>query len=230
MDAVQPQHLAVALLLGPVAGPERRGVVAAGLGHAGAALDGADILVLHIDLDRIQPLRIVGAHGADDDDVLAVVGAVYAQGGVQADHKGTDIQGGVLLVGDPIPLQLDQLRDASQGQLLGDLGQRDPLGGVVHPADVVHGPEQLDGAVVSAVGLQALKDLLGIVKHLGRGVDLEGGIGDDAGIVPALAGVIVHDEHMIGHALAEHQSGGLGLLLQSLSAGDLDLLHNGTAS
>ena len=101
---------------------------------------------------------------------------------------------------------------------------------VVHPADTVHGAEQLDGAVIGAVGLQALKDLLGVVEHLGRRIDLEGSIGDDAGVVPALAGVIVHDEHMIGHALAEHQSGGLGLLLQSLSAGDLDLLHNGTAS
>ena len=203
-----------------------------GMAHGDARCHdcGADVLVLHVDLDGIQPLGIVGAHGTDDDDVLAVVGAVYTQSGVQADHKGTDVQGGILLVGDPVPLQLDQLRDAGQGQILGDLGQGDTLSRVVHPADIVHGAEQLDGAVIGAVGLQALKDLLGVVEHLGRRIDLEGSIGDDAGVVPALAGVIVHDEHMIGHALAEHQSGGLGLLLQSLSAGDLDLLHNGTAS
>ena len=230
MDAVQPQHLAVTLGLGPVAGPQGGGVVAAGLGGAGAALDGADVLVLHIDLHRVQPLGVVGAHGADDDDVLAVVGAVHAQSGVQAHHKGTDVQGGVLLMGHPVLLHLDQLGDAGQGQVLGDLGQSHTLGGRVHPAHVVQGAEQLDGAVLGAVGLQTLKDLLGIVEHLGRRVDLQGGVGDDPGIVPALTGVIVHDEHMVGHALAEHQGGGVRLLFQRLRAGNFDLLHVGTAS
>ena len=227
VDAVQPQNLAVPLGLGPVAGPQGCGVVSASLGHTGTALDGADVLVLHIDLDGIQPLGIVGAHGADNDNVLAVVRAVYTQSSVQSDHKGPDIQGGVLLVGDPVSLQLDQLRDAGQSQLLRDLGQGDTLGRVIHPADVVHGAEQLDGTIVGAVSLQALKDLLGVVEHLGRRVNLEGSIGDNAGVMPSLAGVIVHDEHMIGHALAKHQSRGLGLLLQSLGAGDLDLLHLG---
>ena len=64
-----------------------------------------------------------------------------------------------------------------------------------------------------------------IVQHLGGGVDLQGAIGDDAGIVPALALVIVHDEHMVGHVLAKDQSGGVRLFLQFGGAGDFDLFH-----
>ena len=63
------------------------------------------------------------------------------------------------------------------------------------------------------------------MQHLGGGVDLQGAIGDDAGIVPALALVIVHDEHMVGHVLAKDQSGGVRLFLQFGGAGDFDLFH-----
>lgn len=111
------------------------------------------------------------------------------------------------------------------GQLGGDLGQAHTLGGVVHALDVAVGAEQLDRAVGGAIGLQTLEDLLGIVQHLGGGVNLQGAIGDDAGIVPALALVIVHDEHMVGHVLAKDQSGGVRLFLQFGGAGDFDLFH-----
>ena len=172
----------------------------------------------------------VGPHGADHHDVLHVVGGVDAQSGVQADHEGPNIQGGILLPGHPVLLHLNQLGDANQSQVLRHLGQGHTLGGRVHPADVVHGAEELDGAVLGPVGLQALEDLLGVVEHLGRRVDLQGGVGDDPGIVPALTGVVVRDEHMVGHALAPNQGGGVGLLLQGLRAGDFNLLHVGTAS
>ena len=227
MDAVQPQDLGVTLLLGAVARPQGGGVVAAGLGHAGAAPNGADVLVLDIDLGGGQSLGVVGAHRADDDDILAVVGGVDAQGGVQTNDKGTDIQGGVLLIGDPLLIQLDQLSDTGQGQVFRHLGQGNALAGQVQPTHVVHGAEQLDGAVCGAVGFQTLEDLLGVMEDLGGWVDLEGGIGDDAGVMPALTLVIVHHKHVVGHILAEDQLGGVRLLLPLLGAGDLDLLHLG---
>ena len=144
------------------------------------------------------------------------------QSGVNADDEGADIQGGALLAGDPVLLQLDQLGDAGQGQVLRDLGQGHPPGGGVHPADIVHGPEELHGAVGGAVGLQTLKNLLGVVEHLGGGVDLQRCVGDDAGVLPALACVIVCNEHMVGKALAEDQSGGIRFFLQGRCAGDFD--------
>ena len=222
MDAVQPQHLAVAGLLGQVAGPEGGGVIAARLGHAHAPLDGADVVFLHINLHRVEPLGVVGPHGAHHHDVLHMVGGVDAQGGVQPDHKGADIQGGVLLIGHPVLLHLHQLGDAGQGDLLGDLGQADSSGGVVHPGDVVPGPEQLNGAVGGAVGLQPLKNLLAVVEHFGGGVDLQGAVGDDTGVMPALASIVVHNEHMVGHGFAENQGGGVRLLLQGGGTGDFN--------
>ena len=99
--------------------------------------------------------------------------------------------------------------------------------GQVQPTHVVHGAEQLDGAVCGAVGFQTLEDLLGVMEDLGGWVDLEGGIGDDAGVMPALTLVIVHHKHVVGHILAEDQLGGVRLLLPLLGAGDLDLLHLG---
>ena len=154
-----------------------------------------------------------------------MVGAVDPQGGIRTDHEGPDIQGGALFVGDPVPLQFDQLRDAGQGQFLRNLRKAQTLGGLVHPGNVVQGPEQLDSAVGGAVSLQALEDLLRIVQDLGGGVNLQGAVRNDAGIVPALALVIVHNKHMVRHALAEHQGGGSGLFLQHRGAGNFDIYH-----
>ena len=158
-----------------------------------------------------------------------MLGGVHAQSGVQADHKGTDVEGGVLLRGNPVLLHLHQLHDAGHSQLLGNLGQAQTLGGLVHPVDVVLDAEQLDGAVGGAVGFQTLEDLLGVVEHLGSGVDLQGAVGNDAGIVPALALVIIHQEHMVGHIFSEHQLGGVGLLLQSSRTGDFDVFHGNSS-
>ena len=92
----------------------------------------------------------------------------------------------------------------------GDLGQAHALGGVVHALDIAVGPEELDGAVGGAIGLQPLENLLGIVQHFGRRIDLQRAIGDNPGVVPAPSGVIVHKEHMVRHALTKHQGGGIG--------------------
>ena len=86
--------------------------------------------------------------------------------------------------------------------------------------------EQLDFVLRGAVGLHALKALLGVVKHHGGGVQGQGAVGHDAGVVPALALVIVHDEHMVGEDFAEAQLalvGGLGL--RGGGFGDLDIQH-----
>ena len=51
---------------------------------------------------------------------------------------------------------------------------------------------------------------------------LKRAVGDNAGVVPALTGVIVHDNHVVGHGLAEHQSGGVRLLFQNSGTGDFN--------
>ena len=57
------------------------------------------------------------------------------------------------------------------------------------------------------------------------GVQDEGGIGNDPGIVPALTAGIVHQEHVIGEDLAEAQLVLIGLFLEGRTFSDLDIQH-----
>ena len=68
---------------------------------------------------------------------------------------------------------------------------------------------------------------LRIVEHDGSRVQLKGAIGDDAGVMPALALRIIHHEHMVGELFAKAQLAlVLRLLLGRSGAGDLDIQHD----
>ena len=155
------------------------------------------------------------------------MGGVDSQTGIGGDHKGADIEGSARLVGHPVGVHLHQSLDRLYEQLLGDRRNAQAVTGVGHTPGVVGGPEELYAAVGSPIGLQPFKDLLGIVEHHGGGVQHKGAIGNDAGVVPALSGVIVEQEHVIGKNLAKPQSFGVGLFLELGGALDFDLLHGG---
>ena len=75
--------------------------------------------------------------------------------------------------------------------------------------------------------MSAVKDLLCVVEHHGSGVQFKGAVGDDAGIVPALALGVIHDEHMVGELFAEAELRLIGgLCLGRSRAGDLDIQHS----
>ena len=57
--------------------------------------------------------------------------------------------------------------------------------------------EKLDYAVSGPVGLEALKYLLCVVQDVRAGHQLNGTVGDDTRVVPALALVVIHQEHMV---------------------------------
>ena len=226
LHAVQPQHLGEALLLGHLAGLDGGGVVAAALGEAGQAGRGADVLVLHVDADGIDALGIVGAGGSADDAERVVPAGVDAHAHIGGEYKGTDIQGGAVRMGHPVLVHFHQGLHGLDEVLHRDLGNAHPVGGVLHPLAVTVGAEQLDGVVRGPVGLQALKDLLRVVENHAGGIQGEGLIGDDAGVMPALVRRIVHDEHVVGENLAEAQLAlvrGLGLGAGGL--GDLNIQH-----
>ena len=151
---------------------------------------------------------------------------VDAQLGHGGDGEGTDVQRGALRVGDPVLLHFHNGLHGLNEVLHGDLGDAQAVLGVVHAAGVAVRAEQLDLTLSGAIGLHTLEALLSIVEHHGGGIQGDGGIGDDPGIMPALALVIVHDEHVIGENFAEPQLalvGGLGLGRRGL--GDLDIQH-----
>ena len=129
-------------------------------------------------------------------------------------------------MGDPILLHFHQGLDGLDEVLHGQRGNAQPLGGVLIPLGVAVRAEQLDLAVGGTIGLHALKDLLCIVQHHAGRVHLERRIGDNAGVVPALTGVIVHYEHVVGKDLTKAQLalvGGLGLRGGRLC--DFDIQH-----
>ena len=75
--------------------------------------------------------------------------------------------------------------------------------GVVHALEVLLRAEQANPALSVPVGLHALKDFLSIVQHHAGRINLEGSIGDNPSVMPAVLGIIVHQEHMVSHNDAE---------------------------
>ena len=97
-----------------------------------------------------------------------------------------------------------------------DGGHAETVRGIVETVRVAVGAEQLDLAVRGAVGLHALKNFLCVVEHGGSRVHLPRAIGDDAGVMPALARGIVHQEHVVAELLGRF--------------GDFNVQHNFTLS
>ena len=231
LHAVQPQHLGKALLLSQLAGLDGGSVVAAALGEAGQAGGGTDILVFHVDLHGVDALGVVGAGGSADDTEDILMAGMDAQTHIRSEDEGTDIQGGAVGVGDPVLLHFHQSLHGLDKILLGNGRNAQTVGRVLQTLGVAIGPEELDGVVHRAIGLHALEDLLGVVQDHAGGIHLEGLIGDDAGIVPALALGVVHQEHMIREVLAKAQLalvGGFGL--GGCGSGDLNIQHYNTRS
>ena len=198
------------------------GVVAAGLGKAHAAADGADILVLDPDAHRLQATLIVSAGGREDDHEQECLRHIHAQERLGGDDEGADIEGGARLGGDPVLVHGDDGLHGLHEVLHGDLGDAQTVVGVVGPLGVHVGAEEIVGAVGGLVSLQAFKHLLAIVEHHAGGGQSQVVERLDAGVVPALPSGIVHQEHVVREDLAEAQlAGGLGL--GGCGLGDLDV-------
>ena len=117
-------------------------------------------------------------------------------------------------MGHPILLDLQQFLQARKGHVLVDGLHGQALGALAHAGEVVHGPKEADVAVGVAIGLHALEQGLAIVQRQVGGIQLQGRIGLDGGVVPALGAGIFHGEHMVRKGAAEDQLAlvlGLGL-------------------
>ncbi|MPM74518.1 hypothetical protein SDC9_121506 [bioreactor metagenome] len=149
-----------------------------------------------------------------------------AELGHGGDGKGTDVQRRALGMGNPVLLDLHQCADGLHKVLLGNARHAQALLRVVHAAGVAVRAKELNFTLGGAIGLQALKALLRIVEHHGGGLQGEGGIGHNAGIVPALALGVVHNKHVVGKGLSEAQ---LRLVRRLCLGGsrlrDLDVQH-----
>jgi len=150
-----------------------------------------------------------------------------AQAHIVCKHEGADVQGSAVCMGHPVTFHIHQRLNGLDVILDRDLRDAQTVSRILHPLCIAVRAEQLNGIVCGAVSLHALKDLLCVVEHDRRRVQLERSIGDDTGIVPAFALGVVHDEHVVGELLAEAE---LGLILRLLfrtgRPGDLDIQHD----
>ena len=156
-----------------------------------------------------------------------MLGSVHAQTHIIGKDEGTDVQGSAVGVGHPVAVHIHQSLNGLNVVLYRDLGDAQTVGRILKTLGVAVRAEQLHGVIGGAVGLHALKDLLCVVEHHGSGVQFKGAVGNDAGIVPALALGVIHDEHMVGELFAEAELRLIGgLCLGRSRAGDLDIQHS----
>ena len=136
---------------------------------------------------------------------------VHAEDGVGRNDKGAQIERSAVFAGHPVGVHGDNGLESLEVDVFGDVRDAHAGGGVVHTRDVLRRPEQLDRAFGRAIGFQAFEYLLRIVQHVRAGHELDGSIGHDTGIMPALALVVIHEEHVVGENLAEAELVGRGL-------------------
>ena len=98
---------------------------------------------------------------------------------------------------DPVRVNRDDSLERLKIKVLGDVRDAHTRRRVVHAGDIFRRAEELDNALCRSVGLQALKYLLRIVQNVGAGHELDGPIGHHARVMPALALVVIHKEHMV---------------------------------
>ena len=150
---------------------------------------------------------------------MVVLGRLHGEAHLVGDDVGPDVQGRTGCGGDPVRVRLHGGLHRLNEQLLVHGGDAHALVGAVEALGVHVRTEEVDPAVRGAVGLHTLKHHLGVVEHAGGGVQADGAIGDDPAVVPALALVVVHNEHVVGEVLAKAQVGLVRLGLGGGGAG-----------
>ena len=135
------------------------------------------------------------------------MGGVHAQHHVGGDHRRTDVKRSPRRGGNPVRIGLDEGQQTRHGLLHVDLRHAHTGGGAIHAGKVVTRTEQLQTAILAAVALHALENLLRVMEDRAGRVHHERTIGYHTGVMPATAKLIVHNEHVIGKNLAKPELG-----------------------
>ena len=158
---------------------------------------------------------------------MVVLGGLHGEAHLVGDDVGTDVEGGAGGGGDPVLIGVDGGLYRLDEQLLIHEGNAHTLVGAVETLGVHVGTEEVDLAVGGAVGLHALEHHLGVVENAAGGIQADGAVGDDLAVVPALALVVVHDEHVVGEVLAKAQVALIRLGLGMGGAGHRKCVRHG---
>jgi len=165
------------------------------------------------ELDGLNATLVVGAHRGDEDAELVLVGRLDADDVARGEHERTDVERGAGAEGrHPGSVGLDDLLDGLDELVLGERGHLEAGGGVVHTLRVHVGTEADDGAVLGGVGLEALEDLLAVVKQAGALGERDGVVGGKLALAP-LAVLVVADVAVIGVLISEAEAAPVDVLL-----------------
>ena len=145
---------------------------------------------------------------------------MHAERALGGEHERADIERGLRFGGHPVLVHLDDRLDRLHKHLLREFRHAQPAVGIDHAPGVHLRPEELHLAVRTAIRLEPFEGLLRVVQRDAGRLQRDRTIRNDAGVVPALSGVIVHDKHMIGIVLAKPQ-----ILFIRLLLGNCDSFH-----
>lgn len=227
MNAVKPEDLSVALLLGDFLRLHGYSIVCRSLCKAGAAGNGADIMLLDVNFNGSKSVVVICADGRKDYNKKQMLRRMNTDHGINSEDIRTDIERSALAVRYPVLIDLDKGLDSLNAECLVDLRDAETLVGDIKSRHILIGAEKADAAVGSSVCLESLEVSLAIVQAHRRGIKSYRSIGHDSRVVPAFALVIVHNKHMVGKYLAEAEFCLVcGLCFRSGSTLDSYLLHN----
>jgi hypothetical protein len=200
------RRLVAALGIGFGLGDEACRIIAAALGSAGAAGCGAGIVLRHPDADRLGAALEIGSDRGCDDAEDIFLRRTHAEEGLAGEHEGTQIEAAAFGLGDPFGIDLDQLFDGREEIGLRQFRHRHAACRLIEAAGVFLRTEQHSAAIRRAIGFHAFEDLLGIVQHARRRVDLERCPCGHFRRVPALALAPAYDSHVVGEKRAETET------------------------
>ena len=130
---------------------------------------------------------------------------MYAERSLCCEHERADIKRGLRLRRNPVCLHLYQRFYRFYEHIHRELRHAESRVGIDHSLRIHLRTEQLDLSLCRAVCLHTLKCLLRIVqRHTGR-LQTDRSFRHDSRILPAVFLRPVHDEHVIGHILAESE-------------------------
>ncbi len=227
LHRVQVDHLVAAVLDGLGLRGEPGRVVAAALGRAGAAGGRPGVVGGDPDRDRLDAAGEVRPDRGRDDQVQVFQRRAHTEEDLAGVGERPQVEAAVLTLGDPLPVDRDDLVQRLEEDLLRQLRHRHPLSGLGEARGVRLRAEHRDTAVGQRVRLQTLEDLLRVVQHGAGRIHRDRRARLDAGLIPPLAVGVTHGDHVVREDPAEsgvrQHRGTLGVRHGRLMRTDLEI-------
>jgi hypothetical protein len=163
VNAVKPENLSIALLLGDFLRLHGYSIIRRSLCKAGAAGNGADIVLLDVDFNGSKSVVVICADGRKDYNEKQMLRRMNTDHGINSEDERTDIERSALAVRHPILVDLDKSLDSLNAERLVYLRDAEAVIGDIESRHILIGAEKTDAAVGSSVCLESLEVSLAIV-------------------------------------------------------------------